>query len=497
MRFHLNLQAPTLPESRVLWTRICGYVIHLRFENCRLRLVMMEKLVEVSDQVVCIDFVLGTKCRATVRLRSITATATVAFKVQTSSPHKFLVNPPTGIIPPLSQSTFQVILRPQPQIPSDFPRSPSDRFLVRTAALATGYDVNAVVSWTHDVKLKVAFVGPFLLRHAVNNGDCDAVRSIVKFQKTILTELSSREAESVHRVAARLDNSVEMVGLLLEAGLNVESKSTPRRSLEESAAVADESSRWAEKRWSELHVAVAYDRTEEVSRLIKSGKREALDWKDREGRTPLYLAASKGFERCVRMLAGAGANVDAKRNDGWTALYRAAAKGDRRMVKVLVELGADPSIAADNRNPSSAIDVARDEGHKEIVEILERGEEVLNAARRGDIVHLEFLLERDASVNFQDQYGLTAIHMAAIKGYKDVVMLLVEFGSDLECTEVEGRTPLHMATIGGNKDMVEVLINRGADVNAKCNKGATPLEVAQTMGYENVTQFLLLHQPTS
>lgn len=451
----------------------------------------MEKLVEVSDQVVCIDFVLGTKCRATVRLRSLSATTPIAFKIQTSSPHKFLVNPPSGFIPPLSQSTFQIILRPQPQIPSDFPRSPSDRFLIRTTLAGSAVDTTTITSWTHDVKLKVAFVGPFLLRHAVNNGDCDAVRSMVKFQRTILSELSTREAESVHRVATRLDNSVEMIGLLLEAGLKVES--TPR-SLELEEV---EESRWAEKGWSELHVAVAFDRTAEVSRLIKMGKRETLDCKDREGRTPLYLAASKGFERCVKMLAGAGANVDAKRNDGWTALYRAAAKGDRRMVKVLIELGADPSIAADNRYPSSAIDVAREEGHKEIVETLERGEEVLNAARRGDLSHLEFLLERDASVDFRDQYGLTAIHMAAIKGHKDVVMLLVEFGSDLECTEAEGRTPLHMAAISGNKDTVEVLINRGANVNAKCNRGATPLQIAQTMGYEIITQFLLLHQPTS
>lgn len=443
---------------------------------------------EVSDQVVCIDFVLGTKCRATVRLRSLSATAPIAFKIQTSSPHKFLVNPPSGLIPPLSQSTFQIILRPQPQIPSDFPRSPSDRFLIRTSLAGSAVDATTITSWTHDVKLKVAFVGPFLLRHAVNNGDCDAVRSMVKFQRTILTELSTREAESVHRVATRLDNSVEMVSLLLEAGLKVES--TPR-SLEEV-----EECRWAEKGWSELHAAVAFDRTAVVSRLIKMGKRETLDCKDREGRTPLFLAASKGFERCVKMLASAGANVDAKRNDGWTSLYRAAAKGDRRMVKVLIQLGADPSIAADNRNPS-AIDVARDEGHKEIVEILERGEEVLNAARRGDLIHLEFLLERDASVDFRDQYGLTAIHMASIKGYKDVVMLLVEFGSDLECTEAEGRTPLHMAAVGGNKDTVEVLINRGANVNARCNRGATPLQVAQIMGYEIITEFLLLHQATT
>lgn len=444
---------------------------------------------EVSDQVVCIDFVLGTKCRATVRLRSLSATTSIAFKIQTSSPHKFLVNPPSGLISPLSQSTFQIILRPQPKIPSTFPRSASDRFLIRTSLVGSSVSTNpdTITSWTHDIKLKVAFVGPFLLRHAVNIGDCDAVRSMLKFQRTLLTELSTREAESLHRVAVRLDNSVEMVSLLLEVGLKIDSTTRILEDVEES--------RWTEKGWSELHVAAAFDRTDEVSRLIKMGNRRGLDCKDKEGKTPLYLAASKGYERCVKLLAGAGATVDARRIDGWTALYRAAAKGDRRMVKVLVELGADPSIVADNRN-RSAIDVARDEGHKEVVETLERGEEVLNAARRGDLGRLEFLLETDASVDFRDQYGLTAIHMAAIKGYKDVVMLLVEFGSDLECTDAEGRTPLHMAVVGGDKDTVEVLVIRGANVNAKCNRDVTPLQVAEAMGNESLTQCLLLHQAT-
>ncbi|XP_076916763.1 protein VAPYRIN-LIKE-like [Bidens hawaiensis] len=444
----------------------------------------MEKLVEVSEHVVLINFVLGTKCRATIHLRSVIAAASVAFKVQTLSPHKFLVNPPTGVISPLSQTTVQIILKPQPQVPECFPRSGTDRFLIRAVRVGSGEltDPDAVTEWTHDVKLKVAFVGPFLLRHAVNNGDCDAVRSMVKVCRTSLTELSTREAESLYRVANRLDNAVDMVSLLLGAGLKVESTSGIIEEVEES--------RWAEKGWSELHVAVAFDQTDEVSRLIKTGKHSTLDCKDNDGRTPLYLAASKGYERCVRLLAGAGANVDAKRNDGCTALYRVAAKGNRRMVKVLIDLGADPSIVADDRH-RSALDVARDEGYNEIVEILERGEDVLNAARRGDLLRLESLLESDAGMDFRDQYGLTAIHMAAIKGHKDAVMLLVEFGCDVECVDAEGRTPLHLAVVGGCKDTVEVLVNRGANLNAKCHRGATPLQVAQTMKHESITNFLL------
>lgn len=435
---------------------------------------------EASEQEVKIDFVLGCKCRANVRLKSLSATTPVAFKIQTSSPNKFLVNPPSGLIQPLSYATFQVVLKPQSQLPATFPRSPSDRFLVKTA-LASAESTHP--EFTHDIKLKVAFVGPFLLRHAVAGGDLDAVRNIIKRQRSIFTEFPTRDAESLLRVATELSNSDDMVALLVEAGLKIDDARAGLGDVTES--------RWASKGWTDLHVAAAFDRTEEILSLVRaSEERRPLDCRDKEGRTPLHLAASKGNERCARVLAGAGADVNAASKDGRTALYRAAANGDRRMVELLIELGADPTISSMDRG-RSAIDVARDKGHTEVVNLLQRGEAVLEAARRGDLNHLESLLDRDASVSFHDQYGLTALHVAAIKGHKDAVMMLVELGSaDLECQDHEGHTPLHLAVEGGHAETVEVLVNRGANVNAESKKGVTPLYFARAMGYDDILQFL-------
>ncbi|GJV73617.1 ankyrin repeat-containing protein [Tanacetum coccineum] len=200
-----------------------------------------------------------------------------------------------------------------------------------------------------------------------------------------------------------------MVSLLLEVGLKDDSATQSLDDVEES--------KWMDKGWTELHVATTFDQTGEIKRLVKIGKHETLDCKDKDDRSLLFLTPSKGFESCVKVLARAGANVDAKRNDGCTILYRVAAKGDSRMVKVLVELGGGPSIVADQRN-RSAIDVARDEG-REIVEILEQREEVLHALRRGDIMLLESLLEKDSSVEFIDQR--TSLYMAVVGSYNDTV----------------------------------------------------------------------------
>lgn len=81
--------------------------------------------------------------------------------------------------------------------------------------------------------------------------------------------------------------------------------------------------------------------------------------------------------------------------------------------------------------------------------------------------------------------------MAAIKGNKDAVMIVAEFGADLECQDGEGHTPLHMAVEGGCVQTVQVLLNRGANVNAKNKKGVTPLSISKFLGYEEITQLLV------
>ncbi|KAK6932982.1 Ankyrin repeat [Dillenia turbinata] len=419
----------------------------------------MEKLVEVSDQEVRIDFILGTKCRANVRLRSLCASSPVSFKVQTSSPDKFLVNPPSGLIQPLSYAVFQVILKPQSQLPSSFPRSPSDRFLIKTS-------LQSHPSISHDVKLRVAYVGPYLLKQAVSNGNFDAVKSLVKREKTVISNLSSKEADSLLRLATESGKDV-LVNLLLESGLRGEKDDVG---------------------WTELHVAADNGRTEEVARMVRDGR--DLDVRDKEGRTPLHLAASKGHARCVRKLVEGGADKNARSIDGKTSLYRAAANGDRRIVELLIELGADPSIATIDRG-RCPLDIAREKGHNEVVEILERGEAVLTSARRGELNLLGSLLVKGATVNHHDQYGLTPIHAAAIKGHTEVVVMLVNYGADLECQDLEGHRPLHLAVEGGDLETVEVLINLGSNVNAMTKRGATPLSFARALGYDDISQLLL------
>ncbi|KAL6126782.1 hypothetical protein ACLB2K_074827 [Fragaria x ananassa] len=104
------------------------------------------------------------------------------------------------------------------------------------------------------------------------------------------------------------------------------------------------------------------------------------------------------------------------------------------------------------------------------------------AVRIGDLRDVELLFLEGADISYCDQYGLTALHAAAIKGHKEVVQMLVEVGLDLESRDGEGHAPLHLAVVGGNLETVEMLIQNGANVNAKSKSGATPLYMATAMG---------------
>ncbi|CAO2182464.1 unnamed protein product [Urochloa humidicola] len=377
-----------------------------------------ERLLEVSEEEVVIDFKPNAKCRADLRLRSLHPSLPVAFKVQTSSPLKFLVSPPRGAVQPLSSASLRVVLRPQAHPPPSFPRSRADRFLVLSSLSAAHLD--AAAGATDDtttgggggvsaVRLRVFFGGPYLLRLAADAGDAAAVRLILRRQPHLLPFLEPQAA----------------------------------------AAAPDHH---ADQYWAPVHAAAARGDCGEVRRLGP----QALAARDREGRTVLHAAA---------------------------------AAGEAEAVAVLVDMGADTAVAdARGRKP---VDVAREKGYQEVVDVLERWELVMTAARRGDLPSLESLVGKRAGVRGRDQYGLTALHLAAIKGHCDAVALLAGSGCmDIECEDVEGHRPLHLAVEGGHAEAVELLLDMGADVNARTRRGATPLQMAEAMGYEAIAQLL-------
>ena len=123
-------------------------------------------------------------------------------------------------------------------------------------------------------------------------------------------------------------------------------------------------------------------------------------------------------------------------------------------------------------------------------------DELRLAAKEGNVDTIISLLSSfQANVNYQGYHnGMTPLHWAAVKGHKDVVLLLLDRGADPNST-FEDRwtpvTPLHWAANLGHKDVVLLLLNRGVDPNLADEDGWTPLHWAVRKGHKDVVLLLL------
>jgi ankyrin repeat protein len=86
-----------------------------------------------------------------------------------------------------------------------------------------------------------------------------------------------------------------------------------------------------------------------------------IDAKNKDGATPLHIAAMKNHEKAVAALIEAGANVNARNQHGETALFRAADRGHRNVVLQLIKGGAN--VEAKDRGDNTALFKAAAKGH--------------------------------------------------------------------------------------------------------------------------------------
>ena len=93
-----------------------------------------------------------------------------------------------------------------------------------------------------------------------------------------------------------------------------------------------------------------------------------LNQRDREKRTALICAATRGHVAIVRLLLEKGADIKAKDQWGMTALAEAAGMAHGAVVRLLLEKGAD--IEVKDEMGRTAQKLAADKGHEAVVQLL-------------------------------------------------------------------------------------------------------------------------------
>jgi len=162
---------------------------------------------------------------------------------------------------------------------------------------------------------------------------------------------------------------------------------------------------------SEIHVAAAQGDLAGVESILAE-KPELVNARDKDGWSPLHMAANAGHNRMVELLLANGAEVNAKtfkksrwgysnKEFSWTALHMAANAGNKEMAKLLLANGAE--------------------------------------------------------VNVKTNIGHTPLHMACIDGHKEMVVLLLANGAEVNAKTDDGHTPLKYSVVMGRDGVAEFL----------------------------------------
>ncbi|XP_067653298.1 putative ankyrin repeat protein RF_0381 [Haliotis asinina] len=119
--------------------------------------------------------------------------------------------------------------------------------------------------------------------------------------------------------------------------------------------------------------------------------------------------------------------------------------------------------------------------------------ELHRASESGDLSEVKVILAKgSADVNCKKWIGRTPVMVAAEKGHRTVVGLLVSNGANMSVVDKYGLNILHSACQGGDVEMVNyVLSNEKVDVNGKVECGGTPVMLAARTGHLKVVQMLV------
>ncbi|HEV2351342.1 MAG TPA: ankyrin repeat domain-containing protein [Terriglobia bacterium] len=352
-------------------------------------------------------------------------------------------------------------------------------------------------------KLKAFVDGVTVARFmaSVQSGDIMRVRAMLRQRPELVHKdtAENNEHRGLHYAVLRRDAA--MVRLLMKGGADARKGIWPHRDattafalarehdFQEISAVIEEEEQGRRAGLScpnssvsrlqeEINDAIRGGDSATAMRLLNADK-SLMNACDREGGTPLHVAARKADQGMVEWLLERGAKVNKRDICGLTPLDRAALAVDPRyegtppfpaVAKLLLDRGAEVSLRA----AVALADAPR------VRELVSRDTEVL---RRG--------------ISWTSGGLLT---LAVKHGHLEIVRLLLDLGADVDertlLKELEEPTeswgaPLWFAALAGRRDIAELLLDRGADPNANVYASGWPLRNAYQRNDEAMMRLLL------
>lgn len=229
---------------------------------------------------------------------------------------------------------------------------------------------------------------------------------------------------------------------------------------------------------------------------LNPSQRLSLSTRDSFGRMPLHYAAQFGFivvcqTLVSRMQAWGQYNVTSgidspewQDNEGYTPLHLSVIGGHPLTTEALLS-SEDWQGVSEHKNKvrktmvqsSAVLAIATKHNHFRIVQML---------------------VDAGVDLNWQDEMGETALHIAARFGHDGCAKILLN-GSDTQKPNLElaeksyAWTALHIAAVDGHLSVARLIVDAGADVDKADSSGWTAREHAALRGHLDIARLLLQH----
>ncbi|XP_030053732.1 protein phosphatase 1 regulatory subunit 12C isoform X1 [Microcaecilia unicolor] len=225
------------------------------------------------------------------------------------------------------------------------------------------------------------------------------------------------------------------------------------------------------------------DLSEARTMLQAAGENDrVVDSTNADGISALHQACIDENLEVVEFLVDHGANVNQADNEGWTPLHVAASCSYLEIAEYLLKHGAN--IAAVNCDGDVPLDISEDDCMENLLqeEIAKQGIDVTAAKREEEEAMLQDARQWLNAGRIEEvrhpRTGAGALHVAAAKGYIEIMRLLLQAGYDPNSRDKDGWTPLHAAAHWGVEEACRILVENLCDMTALSNAGQRPCDVA-------------------
>ncbi|XP_012599783.1 protein phosphatase 1 regulatory subunit 12B isoform X5 [Microcebus murinus] len=220
--------------------------------------------------------------------------------------------------------------------------------------------------------------------------------------------------------------------------------------------------------------------TDEVKKLLARGA--DINTVNVDGLTALHQACIDENLDMVKFLVENRANVNQQDNEGWTPLHAAASCGYLNIAEYFINHGASVGIV--NSEGEVPSDLAEEPAMKDLLleQVKKQGVDLEQSRKEEEQQMLQDARQWLNSGKIDDvrqpRSGATALHVAAAKGYSEVLRLLIQAGYELNVQDHDGWTPLHAAAHWGVKEACSILAEALCDMDIRNKLGQTPFDVA-------------------